>query len=368
MVTIPDRPLIGVLLAGGKSTRMGVDKANLQHPAGGTLARRTYDLLRAAGCESVVISLRQEQPLPADLEEFVGTPQLEIARDPAGEARGPMAGIVAAMQLAAAENWLVVACDLPHLDLSTLVKLRDAKQAAERWIGYWSEADGLAEPLCAIYAAALLPLLEAALAAGNLSLRKIFAAGEDRLLELPTAGALANANTPVEWAQLAAENVPPAWQARLHAIWISEGNNFRGRHEKGRLHHEARGVAEIECVAGMGLRGDRYFGYRENFKGQVTFFDVAAVAAVRAAWQQPDLCSSQFRRNLIVSGIDLAAWVGRRFRFQGVEFEGAEECKPCYWMDQVIGAGAEDFLKQGFRGGLRARILSDGWLRQDADG
>lgn len=162
----------------------------------------------------------------------------------------------------------------------------------------------------------------------------------------------------------AADDIPE-WQAQLLAIWISEGNDFRGRHEKGRLDHGITGLREVECVAGMGLKGDRYFGFKPDFKGQVTFFDAAAVDAVREQFSLPDLPSSAFRRNLIVHGIDLSAWTGKRFRFQGVEFEGSEECKPCYWMDQVAGPGAEAFLTGNFRGGLRARVLSDGILRVD---
>ena len=159
-----------------------------------------------------------------------------------------------------------------------------------------------------------------------------------------------------------AGEVIPEWQAELSEIWISEGNDFRGRHEQGRLDHGICGVSEVECVAGMGLRGDRYFGYKPDFNGQVTFFDAAAVQAVRDRFSQPELSSSLFRRNLIVRGIDLAEWVGKRFRFQGVEFEASEECKPCYWMDEAVAPGAEEFLKANFRGGLRARILSDGVL------
>jgi len=157
-------------------------------------------------------------------------------------------------------------------------------------------------------------------------------------------------------------DVIPEWPAELLEIWISDGNDFRGRHEQGRLEHPIRSITEIDCVAGMGLRGDRYFGYKPDFKGQVTFFDAAAVAAVRERFSMPELSGSVFRRNLIVRGIDLGAWVGKRFRFQGIDFEASEECKPCYWMDQVVAPGAEEFLKANFRGGLRARILSSGLL------
>jgi MOSC domain-containing protein YiiM len=46
---------------------------------------------------------------------------------------------------------------------------------------------------------------------------------------------------------------------------------------------------------------------------------------------------------------------------QGVRFAGVEECRPCYWMDQAVGPGADAWLRG--RGGLRARIVSDGPLR-----
>ncbi|MEY4246299.1 MAG: hypothetical protein RLZZ245_3884 [Verrucomicrobiota bacterium] len=160
-----------------------------------------------------------------------------------------------------------------------------------------------------------------------------------------------------------AEELVPEWSADLMEIWISPGNDFRGRHEKGRLHHEICKQSEVECVAGMGLRGDRYFGYKPDFKGQVTFLDADVVEAVRERFALPDLSSSVFRRNLVVRGVKLQDWEKKRFSFQGVQFEASEECAPCYWMDQAAAPGVEEFLKTEFRGGLRARILSDGVLR-----
>ncbi len=155
----------------------------------------------------------------------------------------------------------------------------------------------------------------------------------------------------------------PEWQADLLEIWISPGNDFRSRHGQSRLEHGIQALASVECIAGMGLCGDRYFGYKPDYKGQVTFLDAAVVQEVHKQFSQPDLSSSVFRRNLIVQGVDLAEWVGKRFRFQGIDFEASEECKPCYWMDAAVAPGAENFLASAFRGGLRARILSDGVLK-----
>jgi len=75
----------------------------------------------------------------------------------------------------------------------------------------------------------------------------------------------------------------------------------------------------------------------------------------------PSAQPAALRRNLLVSGADLNAFIGREFELQGVRLVGTEECKPCYWMDEAIGPGANAWLKG--RGGLRCRILSDGVLK-----
>jgi MOSC domain-containing protein YiiM len=56
----------------------------------------------------------------------------------------------------------------------------------------------------------------------------------------------------------------------------------------------------------------------------------------------------------------LNALIGKEFEVQGVRFLGTEEAKPCYWMDTAFGEGAQEALKG--RGGLRVKVLSDGWL------
>lgn len=155
----------------------------------------------------------------------------------------------------------------------------------------------------------------------------------------------------------------PRWEGALEAIYISPGHDFRGRHGLGRLDHGMTELTEVECMAGRGLKGDRYADREPGHKGQVTFFDADTVDAVRALHNLPDLPSSAFRRNLIVRGINPGDWIGRRFVFQGVVFEGSEECRPCYWMDETIAPGTEEFLRADCRGGLRARILTNGILR-----
>lgn len=155
----------------------------------------------------------------------------------------------------------------------------------------------------------------------------------------------------------------PEIQGTLLHIFVSPGHDYWGSQGAGRLQHGIREVAEAECVAGRGLRGDRYFHSKPGHKGQVTFFEAGVVEEIRKEFKLPKLPASVFRRNLIVEGVRLKEWLGRQFLFQGILFEGAQECKPCHWMSRVVNDGTEEFMKKEFRGGLRAKILSDGTLR-----
>lgn len=188
--------LHGLVLAGGRSSRMGRDKAALVHPDGRTLARRCHDLLADAGCAQVMLSLRHDQPLPPG---FADLAQVGVVRDPAGLSCGPLAGMLAAMRLRPAADWLVLACDLPRLDLTTLAHLIASRMPDEAFLAYRSEFDGLPEPLCAIYAAGALPLLEQSLLDGVHCPRKLLIRHACRLLDPLIPRALDNANTPGDW-------------------------------------------------------------------------------------------------------------------------------------------------------------------------
>lgn len=146
-------------------------------------------------------------------------------------------------------------------------------------------------------------------------------------------------------------------------IFIAPGHSFYGRHGQPPAPFPFREVAEAECVAGKGLRGDRFFDYRWNYKGQVSFFAGEVFARMHAELKlSPALSAGHTRRNVIISGADLNALIGCDFEVQGVRFRGTEECRPCEWMNEAFGhPRAEEWLRGN--GGLRARILSDGWLR-----
>ena len=152
---------------------------------------------------------------------------------------------------------------------------------------------------------------------------------------------------------------------RIEGIFISPGHNFFGHHEKPSGTHPTISVSEIECVAGKGLFGDRFFGFKENYKGQVTFFSSEVFEDVCRKLNVVEKSPGVTRRNVVTRGVDLNSLVGKKFVIQRIEFEGVSECSPCHWMNEAIAPGAEALLHG--RGGLRARILSDGVLRVDGD-
>ena len=144
-------------------------------------------------------------------------------------------------------------------------------------------------------------------------------------------------------------------------LYISPGHNFFGHHGREPDDYPAIEVPLIECVAGHGIRGDRFFDYQNDYKGQISFFSLEVFDQLCGEFDLQDCSPSLVRRNVITREADLNKLIGREFEIQGVRFHGTGECRPCYWMDRAIAPGAEEFLKG--RGGLRARILSDGELR-----
>lgn len=150
----------------------------------------------------------------------------------------------------------------------------------------------------------------------------------------------------------------------LERLYLSPGHNFFGHHGRPASGHPMLPARELRCAAGRGIVGDRFFDYRPDYPGQITFFSAETFDALGAALGVAGVTPAALRRNVVVRGLDLATLIGREFALQGVRFHGAAECKPCYWMDAAIAPGAEAWLRG--RGGLRARILSDGVLAPGA--
>ena len=118
-------------------------------------------------------------------------------------------------------------------------------------------------------------------------------------------------------------------------------------------------VGSAEARAGGGLSGDRYAG--GSGKRGVTLIQAEHLPAIAALAGQAAVSPATLRRNLVVSGIPLAALRGQRFRVGEVLLEGTDSCDPCSRMEKALGPGGYNALRG--MGGLCARILQAGTLR-----
>ena len=144
----------------------------------------------------------------------------------------------------------------------------------------------------------------------------------------------------------------------IEQIFTSPGHNYYGHHGLPPDDFPLVPAESIECVAGHGIRGDRFFDYRDDYKGQITFFSAEVFHELARTFGLTNKSPGVLRRNVIVSGVALSELIGVDFELQGVRFRGAAHCAPCHWMDTAFAPGTEEFLAG--RGGLRARILTDG--------
>lgn len=181
------KALYGLVLAGGRSRRMGTDKALLVHD-GRTQLETAVGLL-APVTDRQFVSTRPDQ---ADEEARSRFPQI-IDRY---EGIGPVAGILSAMDEYPDVDWLVVACDLPNLDALTLEHLVAKRSRARPFTAFQSSNDGLPEPLCAIYTNDAQATIRKFVDDGVVCPRKILIRSDTKLLNQPNPDALHNVNTP----------------------------------------------------------------------------------------------------------------------------------------------------------------------------
>ena len=185
-MTVPEK-VMGLVLAGGQSRRMGSDKASLERD-GETQLDRAVRLLRAQ-LDTVFVSARESQagdPLRSRYPRIIDR----------YDDMGPVAGILSAMDEHPGAAWLVLACDLPNIDSATIRFLLDEASAEHPATAYVSVNDGLPEPLCALYRPAFRELIEEYVGNGIVCPRKMLINSPTCLLEQPNPGALHNINTP----------------------------------------------------------------------------------------------------------------------------------------------------------------------------
>lgn len=177
--------LNGLVLAGGKSTRMGFDKATAKWN-GREQQYHLADMLKTF-CDEVYISRSSGQQVidvrhKSITDTFTGL--------------GPYGAILSAFREQPDSAWLVIACDLPLLDMETLQYLTNHRDSSAIATAFGNGYQELPEPLIAIWEPKSYPVLLSFLAQGYSCPRKVLINSDSKLLTAPDTDALTNVNTP----------------------------------------------------------------------------------------------------------------------------------------------------------------------------
>src|SRR3954454_13560997 len=193
----------GVLLAGGRSSRMGTSKAHLEWH-GSTLLRRTAGIV-ARGVDGPVVVVRapaQELPeLPAGVEVV----------DDAREGHGPLQGLLAGLEAVDADVAFVASTDMPFLHPQFVAAVCGAARDADVAV---PQLGGFRQPLAAAYRTSLVPLVGELVAAGRMKPAFLFERCETRWLDdVPHAESVRNLNTREDY-DVALDEPQPAVHVR----------------------------------------------------------------------------------------------------------------------------------------------------------
>lgn len=135
--------LYGLVLSGGKSTRMGKDKGLIKYHG---IPQRDYmyNLLNEV-CDETFVSIRKDQvdEIPKNFKAIVDEDLY----------KGPYNGILTAHHQFPNVAWLVLACDLPLIDVTSLKELMASRNSTKLATTFALKANPLPEPLCAIWEA-----------------------------------------------------------------------------------------------------------------------------------------------------------------------------------------------------------------------
>lgn len=146
---------------------------------------------------------------------------------------------------------------------------------------------------------------------------------------------------------------PLHYPVTIHKLFSSPQHNYF-THPKFKAGDAPTTVHQrLHLKVGCGIEGDRF----ETGRYPITFFSLEVAKLMEKEFAR-EIDSEIFRRNIIISGVNLCELIGKPFMVGGVTFEGLAHCNPCTWMNAMIAKGAYGLMKG--RGGLRARVIEDG--------
>ncbi len=146
-------------------------------------------------------------------------------------------------------------------------------------------------------------------------------------------------------------NHPSVSAARVEWIGISPGNR-----------QPIKSRDEVAVAVGTGVDGDYHSKKKPGGKRQVTLIQAEHFAVIAANAGRDSVTPELFRRNIVVSGIELAPLIGRRFRIGEALLEGTGPCTPWSRMDENLGEGGR--LAMSGLGGLTTIVIEPGRIRR----
>ena len=176
--------VFGLVLAGGKSVRMGTDKGLMDYK-GKPQREYLFELLSNV-CERVFTSCRIEQNVPPSLNPIPDK----------FDYNSPINGILSGMQMHPDKAWLIVAVDMPFVDLAALQCLLKSRNKSMVATCFLHEPENFPEPLLTLWEPVAYPLLVAYTSEGNVSPRLFLESNPVKIVKPPDKKVLSNINYP----------------------------------------------------------------------------------------------------------------------------------------------------------------------------
>ncbi len=185
-----------VIFAGGKSSRMGRDKALL--PYGGFTSLAEYQYRRLSPHFQATYLSAKHAKFPFDAPLILDPPDIENY--------APTLGLMAAFE-AIGGDFFALAVDTPNVDLSVIEALNEAYETYHPSAVVAQSPSGI-HPMCAIYTTKLKPLLERMVERGVYRLGRLLQEADARVVSFPSDDPFFNVNTPQDYQRLTHRRMP----------------------------------------------------------------------------------------------------------------------------------------------------------------
>jgi molybdopterin-guanine dinucleotide biosynthesis protein A len=182
-----EQNIYGLILTGGKSSRMGEDKSYIDYH-GRPQVEYMFDIL-ARHCDKVFTSVYQGQKLAGELNPLAD--QFEM--------KGPMNGILTALAHNQDKAWITVAVDMPNVDEHVIERLIHERKREKVATCFYNEAEKFPEPLLTLWEPKAFPLLNQFVATGRISPKEFLMQNDVHLIIPKNKNIILNINSKEEY-------------------------------------------------------------------------------------------------------------------------------------------------------------------------